>query len=247
MSDHALGLIGVAFALISIVAPFRWPKMHRALTDFGLIAGSVLIGVAVAPLVGTRAFPTAVPWSQSAPIKIPPHPVIQKAAHPADQKMIDDLRTQLAATKNELSSTQAELGKAKDLLALSDLVVGWGVDPPNVLWMSVDTSRMYDKYNRALKLMFIAHAVYSDVDGMTDPHIVKSGTYCLTSGKIKLAKADLAGLHILADKQSLVEFDLIGLPMTADPEKIATLADVEKINGRILSGKTMYITGMSRP
>ncbi len=44
MSDHAIGLIGLALAVVSIVAPFRWREMPRWATDIGILVGAILAG-----------------------------------------------------------------------------------------------------------------------------------------------------------------------------------------------------------
>lgn len=49
MSDHAIGLIGLALAVVSIVAPFRWREMPRWATDIGILVGAILAGIAIAP------------------------------------------------------------------------------------------------------------------------------------------------------------------------------------------------------
>jgi hypothetical protein len=45
--DRAIGIAGIAIALIAIIAPMRWPKMPKWVMDCVLSFGMLLIGVAV--------------------------------------------------------------------------------------------------------------------------------------------------------------------------------------------------------
>jgi hypothetical protein len=106
MSDHAIGLIGLALALISIIAPFRWPKMHRIITDLGLMAGSVLLTLALLPYFEPKLVP-AIEQARVAPSHETKAPAQPRSA--ADQKEIDALQTQLASVKAQLATDEKKL------------------------------------------------------------------------------------------------------------------------------------------
>jgi hypothetical protein len=99
MSDHAIGLIGLALAVISIIAPFRWPNMHRLVTDLGLIAGTLLFALALFPY-GQPSFPSVTKRTN-----VP----VQQPRSAADQKEIDALQAQLASVKDRLAVAEKTL------------------------------------------------------------------------------------------------------------------------------------------
>jgi hypothetical protein len=245
MSDHAIGLIGVALAIISVVAPFRWPTMHRLWTDLGLGAGAILIGIAIAPYVGEKAMPPAIPWAQSAPIvSASSNSVKSNQTKSPDQKTTDGLMTQLAAAKSELAATKEELEKTKDLIAISSIAGAWGFNGPNFMWMKANAGQVM-KYKGVIKLLLIVRAEYSNVDRMTDQAIAKSKEYSLVDGIITLSSNDFAKLFIASNPVTL-EFNLVGLPLSAASESIDSLAAIDKVNGHIIATKTMLLSAPTK-
>ena len=67
MLDRGIGIAGIALALIAIIAPFRWPKMPRWMTDVGLAFGTLLMGLAVGLVLGEQGS-SARPDSVETPI-----------------------------------------------------------------------------------------------------------------------------------------------------------------------------------
>src|SRR6266446_9139121 len=70
MFDRAIGIAGLAIAIIAVIAPFRWPNMPRWITDVGLALGTLLIGVAVGLMVGEFR-----DHQQQAAVPAPPHDI----------------------------------------------------------------------------------------------------------------------------------------------------------------------------
>jgi hypothetical protein len=54
MLDRAIGLLGIALAVITLVAPYRWPKLPSWATLSGLTVGGFLIGLAIGLIVADR-------------------------------------------------------------------------------------------------------------------------------------------------------------------------------------------------
>ena len=52
MLDKAIGVVGLALALLFGVAPYRWLKMPRVATDIGLGLGAALMGLAAGLFLG---------------------------------------------------------------------------------------------------------------------------------------------------------------------------------------------------
>ena len=167
MSDHALGILGLALAVVAIIAPYRWPQMHRILTDLGLATGTAIMMVAFQPN-----------WQPYIGVaSAPPQAAVETEAKASVQskalaKEMTGLRSELAAAQETLKSAQEELAKTKKALALKDMIIAWGATPPKTFWMTINTEQL-NQYKDLVKLMLIVRAQYSDVDRMTDTDIGK--------------------------------------------------------------------------
>jgi len=107
---------------------------------------------------------------------------------------------------------------------------GWSVQ--NALYMTADGSKLSD-YADKYKLLFIARTSFSNVDRMTDPLIAKSISYTITPGPIALSIL-APKLRANVGQMNMVEFDLVVLPNQFSPDQISTLADVQRLGGKIL-------------
>jgi hypothetical protein len=47
MVDRILALIALAITVVAVIAPYRWPKMQRWVTDLGLGIGCLLLGFSI--------------------------------------------------------------------------------------------------------------------------------------------------------------------------------------------------------
>lgn len=111
MSDHELGLAGLVLGLLSIIAPFRWPKMPRWLSDVVFLIAGTLMAIAILPHLAPEK-PIALPVA--APPMVAQSPRPQPTRSVADQKKLDSLDAQLKSTQAELADTSAKLNDARN-------------------------------------------------------------------------------------------------------------------------------------
>lgn len=232
MTDRAIGLIGLAITIFALIAPYRWPKVHRAITDIGLIAGTIIAVIAFEPDWAPLVTPPATALVD--PLPAVPAPIDQSNG----QQDAQSLRTQLAAM-------QVELNKTKDLLAINEAVAGWGIfgGSPGTLFMKVDATK-FAKYQNKMKLMFIARIVYENVDRMSDTHIAKSPLYSISDSVVTLTREGLAGLLISGAPGTplVAEFDLVGFPSGfVNVDRINSLETAEKLGGILLAARESNI------
>ncbi len=230
MFDRTIGLIGLALTIIALVAPYRWPKMHRTVVDLGLFAGAALLVAAFQPLWAPLFYPPLTPLVEAPlPPAPPPDPSL-----PKDQQQIQSLKAQLASVQNEFART-------KDLLAIEQAVQGWGIFSGGTFYMKIDASK-FTKYSNKLKLMMIVRFAYSNVDRMSDTYIGKSQFYSVSNSLVTLTRQGFSGLQ-LSGQDLTAEYDLIGFPDGfANTDKIASLSDAEKLGGVILAGRLSEVT-----
>jgi hypothetical protein len=64
MIDRVIGLVGLALAFVALVAPYRYPKIPRLVSDLGIAAGCIIIGLVLSPLVFKADGPAPAPSPQ---------------------------------------------------------------------------------------------------------------------------------------------------------------------------------------
>ena len=66
MSDHVLGIIGIALAVIGLIAQYRWRGAPQWVTDLALAIGCILIGIAIAPYADSARSNSPLPFAADA-------------------------------------------------------------------------------------------------------------------------------------------------------------------------------------
>ncbi len=54
MIDRVLGIVGIALAVLSLIMPYKWPKVPVAVTNGGLYLAIALIGIAIGLYWGSK-------------------------------------------------------------------------------------------------------------------------------------------------------------------------------------------------
>ena len=125
-----------------------------------------------------------------------------------------------------------------------DLIPVWG-EQGGGLVMTVNSRRLRD-YRDKFKMMMVLEVPYTNIDRMTDTSIAKSTTYTITGDLVTLAVPMSSAPHNLrvfpppnskaGDTFSVqVNFNLVLIPNNLLPEQITSLADVERLGGKIVA------------
>jgi hypothetical protein len=112
------------------------------------------------------------------------------------------------------------------------LVHEWGTKPENTFYLTANTKPLLN-YKAKYKLVLILRGMFSTIDRMTDTAISKSAPYTITGDKVILAKSNpLLNGH---PGENYIEYDLVMIPLDFSEAQITSLADVERIGGKILA------------
>jgi hypothetical protein len=140
-----------------------------------------------------------------------------------------------------------DVGDRLGLISLSetgDLILLWG-ERGDAWAMTVNSRRLWD-YRDKFKMMMVLEVPHANIDRMTDTSIDKSTTFTITGDLVNLAvpiPATLHHLRVLPPSNSkvgdtfseMVDFNLVLIPNNLLPEQITSLADVERLGGKIVA------------
>ncbi len=127
-------------------------------------------------------------------------------------------------------------------ISQTGLVQSYGHQPPKAYYMNINSSQLRNHSNES-KLMLIVRAVFADVDRMTDQRIEKSTPYTIVGDQRTMALVTSSRMILAANAPNLVEYNAILLPSNISPERITTLADVERVGGKILVTQGQTVIG----
>jgi len=139
------------------------------------------------------------------------------------------------ATRSKL-----EVGNCKTLLT------GWGISGNNI-FVAIETGPLLD-HQKTSRVMFISRVADHTINGKLDRGIVKSGTFGIWGGasQIEASMTDDFMKHAISASGGWLEFHVVIVPKGTQPEKITSLADVDKVGGRDLESRGYMIpTGLT--
>jgi multidrug transporter EmrE-like cation transporter len=121
------------------------------------------------------------------------------------------------------------------------LLTGWGISG-NSIFAAIETDALIN-YEKTSRLMFISRVADHTIDGKLDKGIVKSGAFGIRGGalQIQAAMPDDFMKHAISASGGWLEFHVVMVPKGIQPEKIASLADVDNVGGRDLESRGYMI------
>jgi hypothetical protein len=147
----------------------------------------------------------------------------------------------------------ADVADRLGLMELSNrepFILGWGRH--NDAFAEFVNSRSLASEKNRFHLLLILNVPHSDIDPMTDTHIVKSTVYTITGGIMTLAAnvsvSDHLRVLVPPTKQPGDTFDVFVnyytalIPSGISQEQIRTLSDVEPLGGRIISASATTVS-----
>ncbi|TAN50445.1 MAG: hypothetical protein EPN21_08925 [Methylococcaceae bacterium] len=124
-----------------------------------------------------------------------------------------------------------------------DYVGAYGIHGPLTFYAAVDTSSLLDKKDE-YKLILAVRVNYADIDPITDTALEKSGEYIITGELVRLstrpAPAD-PKLRLFEAKQYSLLYYVIMLPHKYTSANVISLADVERLGGKIIGRKAQTV------
>ena len=134
-----------------------------------------------------------------------------------------------------------QVGNCKTLLS------GWGMSGNNI-FVAIETDPLLD-HQKTSRVMFISRVADHKINGKLDKAIVKSGTFGIWGGalEIEASMTDDFVKHAINASGGWLEFHVVILPKGTQPDKITSLADVDKVGGRDLENRGYMIPGAPVP
>lgn len=123
------------------------------------------------------------------------------------------------------------------------LLTGWGISGNNI-FVAVETDPLMD-HQKTSRVMFISRVADHAINGKLDKGIVKSGTFGIWGGalQIEASMTDDFMKHAMNASGGWLEFHVVMVPKGTQPDKISSLADVDRVGGRDLESRGYMIPG----
>jgi hypothetical protein len=137
-------------------------------------------------------------------------------------------------------SPSLQIGNCKSLL------LGWGVSGPKMFIM-VDTDLVID-FQKSSHLVLIGRPADHTIDAKLDKNIVKSGIFGINGGRLQIeAMTNDEFMKRVIDDGGWVEFHVVMVPKDVDMDKIATLADADRLGGKDFESRAFLIPLVAVP
>lgn len=127
------------------------------------------------------------------------------------------------------------------------LLTGWGISGNNI-FVAIETDPLLD-HQKTSRVMFISRVADHTINGKLDKGIVKSGTFGIWGGalQVEASMTDDFMKHAIKASGGWLEFHVVIVPKSIQPDKITSLADVENVGGRDLESRGYMIPGATVP
>jgi hypothetical protein len=138
-----------------------------------------------------------------------------------------------------------------ELSEKGDLIQSWG-HTGNALYMTVNSRKLWD-YKEKFKMMLVIEIPYSNVDRITDTAIDKSTAFTITGDAVNVAALLTSPTHLRPPNNNpsqisvMVEFNLVLIPNDLRPEQITSLADVQRLGGKIVATRSRDVSVILEP
>lgn len=120
-----------------------------------------------------------------------------------------------------------------------DYVGAYGIHGPLTFYATVETSNLADQKDE-YRLVLAVRVNYADIDPITDTALEKSSEYTITGESVRLSTRPSpinSGLRLFEAKHYSLAYYVVLLPHKYTSANISSLADVERLGGRIIGKK----------
>jgi hypothetical protein len=116
---------------------------------------------------------------------------------------------------------------------------------PGGFYTEVNTDPLME-YRENSKLLMIVRISYSDIDGMTDTAIEKSGAYTIVPHKLIMSAIlqPKYKLRVSKTQSNAIQYYCVLIPSRLSPELIASLSDIERLGGKIVDQRGQIVPPM---
>jgi hypothetical protein len=127
------------------------------------------------------------------------------------------------------------------------LLTGWGMSRNNI-YVTIETDLLTDQ-QKTSRVIFISRVADHTINDKLDKDIVKSGSFGIWGGTLQIEASMTEDFmkHAIKASDGWLEFHVVVVPKGTQPDKITSLADVEKVGGRDLESRRYMIPGALVP
>jgi hypothetical protein len=122
----------------------------------------------------------------------------------------------------------------------TSLALSWGIEGPPLAYVLVADGSRLMPYAKTHKLMLLVRSVYATVDRLADKNIETSQHYTISNSPVSVGFISKGQINF-PNPRALLEYNLILIPNEVAPEQVTSLAEAERLGGRILESPTQDV------